>query len=438
MIDETLPLLVKGYGWLPDLRRRHDGEALWTRLAGRRTLALHGTDAVAWFYDERHVVRQDALPGPLLDTLFGRGAVHTLDGRAHRTRKAMFQSVLKDPHAVHALAGRAAAEWDRAAAGWADEDRVVLFDECAEVLTRAVCAWAGVALPDGADGAGRTAGDLVAMVDGFAAAGPRHVRARRARKRQEARIAGLVTAARAQDRAPQARTEAPAPQDGPALPGGDSCALAAVARHRDADGTLLDPRTAAVEVLNVIRPTVAVSWFLAFAAHALLRWPEQRERLVNGGADEALAFAQEVRRFYPFAPFVGGLATGGATWRGEEVPAGTLVLLDLYGLNHDEKLWPDPYTFDPGRFLGHPPGRDTLVPQGGGDPAAGHRCPGEDVTLALLSTLVPRLARLEFDVPAQDLTIALHRVPARPRSGVVLANVRNPDADRPLGTVPTR
>ena len=36
------------------------------------------------------------------------------------------------------------------------------------------------------------------------------------------------------------------------------------------------------------------------------------------------------------------------------------------------------------------------------------------------AALAVRLARLDSDVPEQDLTIALHRIPARPASGVVL------------------
>src|SRR3712207_8694839 len=36
----------------------------------------------------------------------------------------------------------------------------------------------------------------------------------------------------------------------------DGSVVDVVARHRDADGERLDPRTAAVEVLNVVRPTV--------------------------------------------------------------------------------------------------------------------------------------------------------------------------------------
>jgi cytochrome P450 len=55
--------------------------------------------------------------------------------------------------------------------------------------------------------------------------------------------------------------------------------LDAVSRQPDTGGELLDPKCAAVELLNVIRPTVAVAWFVAFTGHALHRWPEQRARL---------------------------------------------------------------------------------------------------------------------------------------------------------------
>jgi fatty-acid peroxygenase len=182
------------------------------------------------------------------------------------------------------------------------------------------------------------------------------------------------------------------------------------------DGELLDPRTAAVELLNVIRPTVAVCWFVAYAGHALHRWPHYRHALRAGG-DYAVAFAHELRRFYPFAPFIGGRAVRDLTWEGEQIPEGALVLLDLYGQNHDSRWWPDPYRFKPGRFVNREIGAFDLVPQGAGDPHTGHRCPGEPFTVAILAELCTRLAHLDYQVPKQDLTISLSRIPARPRSG---------------------
>ncbi|WP_369141024.1 cytochrome P450 [Modestobacter versicolor] len=409
--DQTAAMLAQGYAWLPDRRRAAGRATVRTRLMlVRPTLGVSGPAGARFVYDEDHVRRSGALPEPVVSTLFGHGAVHTLDGEPHRVRKAMFVQLLEGD-GVGALVGRAAAAWDDAARRWAGEDRIVLMDEAARLLTRAVCDWAAVPVTD--DEVPALARDLTTLVDGFATGAPRHWRARRVRQRREAWLAGIVEEVRS-----GART-APA-----------GSVLHVVATHRDAEGELLEPRVAAVEVLNVVRPTVAVSWFVGFAAHALHQWPEHRDRLRTGDDAFATAFAHEVRRYYPFAPFIGGRAPREVTWDGETVPAGAMVLLDLFGQDHDPELFPEPYAFRPARFLDDTgtavrrSGPWELVPQGAGDPLSGHRCPGEDVTVRLLATLAVRLARLGCTVPEQDLTISLRRIPARPASGVVLADVR--------------
>ncbi|MEV1333280.1 cytochrome P450 [Micromonospora costi] len=399
-LDNTLALALEGYAWLPNRLRRCGADVMRTRLLGQRTVGLHGPDAARFFYDERHVRRQGAIPGPVQSTLFGHSAVHSLDGEAHRVRKALLVALLMNG-AIDSLVERTGAAWDAAARDWAARGPVVLFDEVSGVLTRAVCDWTGIPLTG--DQVPAVAADLVAMVDGFATGGPRHWRARWARTRREDWLAGLVERVR--------RGEATVPA---------GSAVRAVAEHRDSDSSPLDPCAAAVELLNIIRPTVAVTWFVAFAAHALHRWPEHRERLRTGDPAFAEAYAHEVRRFYPFAPFVGGRAAADVEWGGVRIPSGTLVLLDLYGQNHDPRLWPDPYRFDPDRFVGREIAPFELVPQGGGDPRTGHRCPGEMITMALLRDLCVRLARLDHRLPEQDLRIPLRRIPTRPRSGVVI------------------
>jgi fatty-acid peroxygenase len=356
--------------------------------------ALRGPDAVRFFYDERHIRRHGALPEPVRGTLTGKGAVHTLDGADHHRRKAMFLALLREPAQVKRLAEEVDAAWAAASARWPGH-RVILFEESGRILTDAVCRWAGVTLPPGS--LPKVAADLQAMVDGFATPGPRHWRARRARGRQERHFEKLITGVR----------------DGSAaVPQGSVCET--IAREPG-----MSARTAAVELLNVIRPTVAVSWFVAFMAHALWRWPAQRDALRDGGADYARAFAHEVRRFYPFAPFVGGKAAAPLTYAGTDIAPGSLVLLDIYGQNHDPLLWPEPDRFAPARFLDREPGPNDLIPQGGGDPAL-HRCPGEDITVTLMSQIATRLAELDYTVPPQNLHISLRRIPTRPHSGVVL------------------
>ncbi|MEU9374371.1 cytochrome P450 [Streptomyces sp. NPDC048255] len=417
LTDSTFSLLAHGYAWAPALRRHHDGaDLVRTRLMGRPAALLHGREAVALFYDEDRVQRHGAVPVPVLDTLFGRGAVHTLDGIPHRVRKRMFTSLLMTPDGISGLTDRVERCWQDAVPTWEDR-RVVLFDEVAAVLARAVCDWVGLPVPD--DAAPEIAEDCVAMVDGFAAAGPRHRRARHARERQEDALARAVE---------DVRGHGPHP-DGPFAPSRHAALagspLEAVAAHRGPDGALLDPRTAAVELLNIIRPTVAIAWFAVFAAHALHRHPVRGEELLTGGPAQARAFVHEVRRFYPFVPLLGAAAARDLTFAGSGVPAGTLLLLDVYGHHHDPDLWQAPYHFDPGRFLGREPG-DELIPQGGGDARTGHRCPGEDITVSLLSVLAPALAELRFAVPQQDLSIPLSRIPTRPRSGFVIETAHQP------------
>ncbi|WP_250035734.1 cytochrome P450 [Paractinoplanes maris] len=391
--DQTLPFATKGYAWLPDLRRRSQGRPIPMRFGGQRAVAISGPEAAQFFYAEGNLERHTALPEPVVDTLFGRG-VHTLDDEAHRARKALFVALLMHQDGIDNLASLTGKIFDEAADGWRGGKAVRLFDESAKVLTDAVSRWTGVP-GDERDRDALTA-DLVAMVDGFATLGPRHVRARVARRRREHRFAQIIDAVRGQE-----------PTDTP---------LSVIAHHLE-DGRLLDSRTAAVELINIIRPTTAVAWFVAFAGHALDRWPGTRAALRAGDDEYTRAFVHELRRFYPFAPFLGGRARHDLSFQRTSIPRGTLVLLDVYGQHHDERVWPDPYEFRPERFLGRPVGAFELIPQGGGDPRTGHRCPGEQITIAVLGTLVQRLAKLDHYVPPQNSSIDLSRVPARVHSG---------------------
>ncbi|MDY7084333.1 MAG: cytochrome P450 [Actinomycetota bacterium] len=389
LLDQTLAFATLGYAWLPDLRRRHHGQPVPMRFGGQPAVAISGPDAARFFYEHGNLERHTALPAPVVDTLFGRG-VHTLDDEAHRARKALFVALLMHSDGIDTLASLAGKIFDEAADGWRGGKPVSLFDETARVLADAAARWTGVREDP------ELAPDLVAMVDGFATAGPRHLRARLARRRRERQLSRLI-----EDERRQEPTSEP---------------VSKIAHHLE-DGYLLDPRTAAVELINILRPATAVAWLVAFAGHALDRRPGTRARL-RGDDEYTLAFVQEVRRFYPFAPFLGARARRDLHFQRTDIAKGTLVLLDVYGQHHDERVWAEPYEFRPERFLGRKAGEYELIPQGGGDPRTGHRCPGEKITVAVLGTLVQRLARLDYYLPPQNSSIDLSRVPARPRSGI--------------------
>ena len=159
--DSTLALLREGYAFLWNRCRRLRSDAFLTRLMGRRTLCLHGPEAAALFYDDARVQRRGAVPRPLGTSIFGKGALQTLDGDEHRRRKEAFLALMA-PASLARLAATTAAAWRDAVRRWEAAPEIVLFDEARQVLARGVCAWAGLPLP--ARDVARRARDLAAMV----------------------------------------------------------------------------------------------------------------------------------------------------------------------------------------------------------------------------------------------------------------------------------
>ncbi|MFI7439278.1 cytochrome P450 [Nonomuraea indica] len=401
--DDTVAFRLSPYTYIGDRARALGVDVFDTRLLLRPTTCMTGAEAARVFYDPERFVRQGAAPGRLLRTLFGEGGVQSLDGEAHRARKAMFMSLMT-PAARGRLVELAGRGWRERIPIWARMPHVVLYDEVNRLLCQAVCEWAG--LRPAPRHVPWMTGELLAMIEAPAAVGPRYLRGRRARLRAEQGIARLVERVR----------ERPEPYEG--------TALGTVAGHRDADGRQLDPRTAAVEVLNVLRPTVAVGRYVTFAAMALHAQPGCRERIRDGDDAYLEHFVQEVRRFYPFFPAVAARVAHSFEWRGHHFPQGRRVLFDLHGTDHDPRLWDRPEEFRPERFAGREPGAYELVPQGGGDHHRGHRCPGEWITVDLMKVAVTALTRwMTYGVPAQDLRVERWRAPALPNSRFVIDQV---------------
>jgi fatty-acid peroxygenase len=404
-IDSTLALLGAPYDFIAGRCRDLGTDVFQTRLALQPAICMSGPEAAELFYDPARFVRQGAVPAAIQKTLLGEGGVQGLDGAAHRHRKQLFLGLMT-PERIAALAALTAEWWVSRARRWPDMDRVVLFDEARAILTRAVCDWTGVPLVE--QEAARRANDLTAMFRDAGAIGPRHFGARRARGRSERWLAAIVEQVR------EGRRQAP--PDSP---------LDRVVRHRELDGEPLDARTAAVELLNLLRPTVAVAVYVVFIADALHRHPECRRRLQAREAGFDQCFVQEVRRFYPFFPAVAARVRQDFEWRGYRFSAGCRVLLDLHGTNHDPRTWDEPASFQPDRFRHWDGGRFNFIPQGGGDHVQHHRCAGEWITLALMKVAADFLAtKLSYEVPEQDLAIDRRRLPALPPSGFVLERVR--------------
>ena len=403
-LDSTLAVARDPYRFISSRCEKLKTDAFESRLLLQKVICIRGAEAAKVFYDTSHFSRVGVAPSRIAKTLFGRGGVQGMDGKAHRHRKKMFMSLLTEDK-IDGLTELARDTWNRRVLQWSRMDQVVLYRQAQEVLTQAVCQWAGIPL-NPADVYRRTS-ELAALFDYAGNIGPKHWWARFARKRNEAWLRGIVDKIRA----------------GTYHPPEDTVAFI-VANHRDLDGSLLDSQIAAVELNNILRPTVAVSAYIVQCAHALHEHPATREKLANGSADDLWCFVQEVRRFYPFFPFAGAKVKESFEWQGYQFPSGRKVLLDLYGTNHDPRIWDRPDAFDPERFRDWDGNPFTFIPQGGGDHYENHRCPGEWIAIEQMKVAMDVLVNgCAYEVPAQDLQIEMRRLPAIPTSHFIIHNV---------------
>ena len=403
-LNSILALIFEGYEFISKRCQRYQTDIFQTRLLLEKTICLRGEEAAKIFYDPEKFTRKNAAPKRVKKTLFGRGGVQGMDGDAHRHRKQMFMSLMTE-EGIQRLADITKEQWLAYAQKWEQMNRIVLFKEAREVFCRASCAWTGVPLSESQ--VKLRTDDLGVMIDSSGAIGLEHWQGRRSRQRAEKWIEEIIEGVR--------KSQLKISKDS---------TLYTIAWHRDLDGELLNKHIAAVELINILRPTVAIARYVTFAALALYEHPECRQKLLTNGDEYREWFVQEVRRYYPFFPFAAARVRQAFDWQGYNFPQGRRVLLDLYGTNHDPQLWSNPEDFYPERFREWNGSQFNFIPQGGGDYYINHRCPGEWITIELMKVTLNFLTQsLKYNVPEQNLEISLSRMPTIPKSGFALDKI---------------
>lgn len=388
-------LFFTGYPYFLKKFRRQRRDILEARLMFIKAIAMRGEEAARLFYDEEKFMRHGAMPKRLQKTLVGTNSVQNLDNGKHLNRKAMFMKIM-GPESLDRLETLFERHWHECRQHWQSKLCITLFDEAEKVLCRTACEWVGVPLQE--DEVKNITSLLSALIDGSGAVGRRHLRGRRARKKLEAWLIPLIKDCR----------NGNSPKNN---------IFHFFTTYRDTAGRLPDERTVAEEVLNLIRPIVAIARYIVFAALALHRHPEYAPRL-RGNDRLYENFVHEVRRYYPFFPMITAKVKTPFEHQGIKFKKGQMVLLDIYATNHDEKTWKEPGKFYPERFEQWNGNAFNFIPQGGGDHSLNHRCAGEWITIRLTKAALRLLnEETEYSVlPDQDLTIDMARIPAIPRS----------------------
>lgn len=404
-LEHGLDFLAEGYKYILNRRISLQSDIFETRLLGQKAICMGGEEAASLFYDTDKFKRDGAMPNRVQQTLVGKGGVQSLDGFEHTQRKQLFMSLMSKEN-LERMDKEIEYQLEKAVEKWKEQSEIILYDEAKELLVKAACAWAGVPLQQ--EEIKRRTEQITSMFESPMAFGPSHWRGRNGRNLAEKWIRDLIRQVRNSEIQAEEHT-----------------ALYTFSQHKDAKGEFLPVKVAAVEILNIIRPISAISIYISFIALTLHQYPELKEKIKTRNSQYYQYFVQEVRRFYPFFPIQGAIVKKDFTWKGYEFKKGTLTILDLYGTNHDPKLWENPSLFQPERFENWKGSPFSFIPQGGGDYFSGHRCAGEWITIRIMKIFLNYFVNeLKFEVPPQDFSYRFNRMPTLPVDGFIMKNIQ--------------
>ncbi|WP_407857412.1 cytochrome P450 [Enterococcus hailinensis] len=395
--------LDEGYLLLSELRKEADAPVVKACLLNKEVIAVYGKEAARAFYDPANFKRKGAMPKLVLKTLFGEEGVQTLDDEEHNQRKKVFMDLMtpKRMEDYHRIVDRTLTEKMEHLQG-----ELELFDVAKDVLFRSICEWSGIDLTKMDEREiNRLAEYQISMISSAVTNPITHIKGIENRKKSEKWAQSLIEDARINP-----------------VVGKENVALYAFANAKDTQGNLLPIDVAAVELLNIIRPTVALTVWIALMGHALFSRPDIYQRLHTEFDELQDSFIQEMRRYYPFFPMVPAFAKKDVTIDGYLIPEDSWVVLDLYGTNHDERSIETPEVFRISRYVGKEKHISydeeyEMIAQGGGKFEAMHRCAGEWITLHALRVFSDQLVnKYEFSVPEQDWTIPMNQFPTYPNS----------------------
>ncbi|HLQ98494.1 MAG TPA: cytochrome P450 [Candidatus Dormibacteraeota bacterium] len=406
-LTETKELIHQGYNLLRELREDVDAPVVKAEFLAEDITAIYGEEAARKFYNPDNFTREGAMPKPVLKTLFGEDGVQTIDGKKHHHRKNYFMDLMtpermEDYRKI--LDKNLTEELDK------QHGEFELFDLSNRVLFNSICEWSGINIEKyDSKTLEKLARNQISMISGAITSPTDHIRGITDRKDSEKWAQDLIKEAR----------KNPVPKK-------ENHALYVFANATDLDGELLPIEVAAVELLNIIRPTVALTVWMALMGHALFAKQDVYDKLKGDFDNLQDPFIQEMRRYYPFFPMLPAIAVKDVEINGYQIPKDSWVVLDLYGTNHDDRTIASPEQFDIERYIGK--AKDIsyeeeyeMIAQGGGKFREMHRCAGEWITLHSMRVFSDHLVnKYEFTVPEQDWTIPMDQFPTYPNSKALL------------------
>ena len=406
-VKVKLKELKPSYTLLSEIREEANAAVVKAEVFTKELIVIYGKEAAQKFYAPGNFKREGAMPKAVIKTLFGEEGVQTLDGEEHQHRKNIFMDLMTPDRMddYHDILDKKLTE-----ALDAENGTFELFDLARRVLFETVTEWAGINLDDlTTEEIDDLANYQISMISGTITSPTDHIEGIMDRNKSEEWAQGLIKEAR----------EHP-------VPGKENRALYAFASATDLNGDLLPIDVAAVELLNIIRPTLALTVWAALMGDALFNGSEIYNELKADFDRLQDSFIQEMRRYYPFFPMLPAISLQDVEVDGYVIPKDSWVVLDLYGTDHDARTIEKPEEFIIDRYVDNAERISyeeeyEMIAQGGGKFRSMHRCAGEWITLHTLRVFSDHLVnKYEFSVPEQDFGIPMDQFPTYPNSKVLL------------------
>jgi cytochrome P450 len=376
------PTLLQTIGWwsrptafLERCRANHGGRFTIRLLGQSPFVVISDPEEIKQIFQAPPEVLHPGEGAQILEPIIGPNSVILLDEDPHLRQRKLLLPAFHGEH-MQRLSGLMAELAEREAASWPSGERVALHPRL-QRLTLEIILRAVFGLERGAqlDALREQLTEILAFGESplslippaqrlLAGRGPL-ARLERANARADELIFELIEERRLED-----------------ADGEDVLTLLLAAR--DEDGAPMSPAELRDELMTALvagHETTASQ--LAWAFERIAREPAIQARLheeLDGDSDEAYLTAtiNEILRRRPVLPNAEPrlvkqpIEIGGVLY-----PPGVVLFASAYLLHHDPAIYPDPYAFNPERFLNKSPGTYTWIPFGGGR----RRCLGASFAL---------------------------------------------------------
>jgi cytochrome P450/tellurite resistance protein len=418
VIGETLAFLAKPFEFI-DERVAKYGPVFRTHLLGKPTVILAGGESAGVFANEQLCVRDGSIPDHVRE-LFGGRSLGLLDGAEHATRKRQILAAFL-PEALPAyLPAMQALVETTLAHGVGKGEELDGISELKRLAIRAIAANV-VSMGDG-DDLEKLLASFQVLTAGFtglpvALPGTAFKRALEARDVIFEVLGRAVKAHRDEEH-----------DDG----------LGRMLAHRDEQGAAMTDENAVMELHHIFIAGYIVFAELASLLVTLAREPVLHDALVAEIRASAPAgnltvrelasmsllnrVVQETKRITPVVPLAFGRARKAFSVGGFRIDEGTMLFWAPFAHHQDAAVYPKPREFDAERFgparAEHGRHPFAFAPQGMGA-STGHKCPGVDYATLLMQVFTSVLLRdYAYDIPEQDVSLDLSRIPPEPRDGL--------------------